>query len=45
MFFFISIKNVLKHIILHVYCIDLLILSPTQFDVSFYDFSVIYYDF
>jgi hypothetical protein len=28
-----------------VHCVELLIWSPTQFDFSFYDFSVIYYDF
>jgi hypothetical protein len=33
------------HIILYVHSIDLLIWSPTQLNFSFYDFSVIYYDF
>jgi hypothetical protein len=45
MIFFIPVKNVLKHIILYVHCVDLLILSPTQLDFSFYEFSMIYYDF
>ena len=38
-------KNILNHIILYIHCVDLLIWSPTQLDFSFYDFSVIYYDF
>jgi hypothetical protein len=38
-------KYVLKYSILYVHCVELLIWSPTQFDFSFYDFSVIYYDF
>ena len=38
-------KNILKHTILYVHCVDLLIWSLTQFDFLFYDFSVIYYDF
>jgi hypothetical protein len=29
-------KNVLKHTILYVQCVDLLILSPIQLDFSFY---------
>jgi hypothetical protein len=37
-------KYVLKHSILYAYCVELLIWRPTQFDFSFYDFSVIYYD-
>jgi hypothetical protein len=36
-------KNVLNHIIVYVYCVNLLIWSPTQLDFPFYDFSVIYY--
>jgi hypothetical protein len=36
---------VLKYSILYVHCVELLIWSLTQFDFSFYDFSVIYYDF
>ena len=38
-------KNILKHTILYVHCVDLLIWSLTQLDFLFYDFSVIYYDF
>ena len=38
-------KNILKHTILYVHCVDLLIWSLTQLDFPFYDFSVIYYDF
>ena len=38
-------KNVLKHTILYVHCVDLLMWSPTKLDFLFYDFSVIYYDF
>ena len=38
-------KNILKHAILYVQCVDLLIWSLTQLDFPFYDFSVIYYDF
>jgi hypothetical protein len=38
-------KNVLKHSILYVHCVDLLIWSLTQLDFPFYDFSMIYYDF
>ena len=38
-------KNILKHIILYVHCVDLLIWSLTQLDFLFYDFFVIYYDF
>ena len=38
-------KNILKHIILYVHCVDLLIWSPTQLDFLFYNFSMIYYDF
>ena len=38
-------KNILKHTILYVHNVDLLIWSPTQLNFSFYDFSVIYYDF
>jgi hypothetical protein len=38
-------KYVLNHSILYVHCVELLIWSPTQFDFSFYDCSVIYYDF
>ena len=38
-------KNILKHTILYIHCVDLLIWSLTQLDFSFYDFSVIYYDF
>jgi hypothetical protein len=30
---------------MYAHCVELLIGSPTQFDFSFYDFSVIYYDF
>ena len=45
MLFFIAVKNILKHIILHVQCVDLLIWNLSQLDFPFYDFSVIYYDF
>ena len=45
MLFFIAVKNVLKHIILYIHSVDLLIWSPIQLNFSFYDFSVIYYDF
>ena len=38
-------KNILKHTILCVHCVDLLIWSLTQLDFPFYNFSVIYYDF
>ena len=44
-FFFIAVKNILKHTILYVHCVDLLIWSLTQLNFLFYDFSVIYYDF
>jgi hypothetical protein len=37
-------KNVLKHTILYVHCVDLLIWSPTQLGFPFYDFSAIFYD-
>jgi hypothetical protein len=40
-----SCKNVPKHIILYFYCISLLIWSSTQLNFSFYDFSVIHYEF
>ena len=39
------IKKILKHNILYVHCVDLLIWSLTKLNFSFYDFSVIYYDF
>jgi len=39
-------KNILKHTILYVHCVDLLIWSLTQLDFFlFYNFSMIYYDF
>ena len=38
-------KNILKHTILYVHCVDLLIWSLKQLDFPFYHFSVIYYDF
>jgi hypothetical protein len=38
-------KSVLKHTILYAHRVYLLILSPTQLDFPFYDFSTIYYDF
>jgi hypothetical protein len=39
-------KNfVLKHTILYIYCVDILMWSPTKLDFLFYDFFVIYYDF
>ena len=36
-------KNILKHIILYIHCVDLLIWSPTQLDFSFYDFFYLAY--
>ena len=38
-------KIVLKHTVLYIHCIDLLMWSPIKLDFSFYDFSMIYYDF
>ena len=40
-----TIKNIQKHTILYIYCVDLLIWILIQLDFPFYDFSVIYYDF
>jgi hypothetical protein len=44
MLFFVAVKNVLKHTILYVHCVNLSILSPTKLDFPFYDFFI-YYDF
>jgi len=33
------------HTILYVHCVDLLMWSPTKLEFSFYDFSMIYYNF
>ena len=38
-------KFVLKHTVLYIHYVDLLMWSPTKLDFSFYDFSMIYYDF
>ena len=38
-------KFVLKHTVLYIHCVDLLMWSPIKLDFSFYDFSMIYYDF
>ena len=38
-------KFILKHTILYIYCVDLLMWSPTKLDFLFYNFSMIYYDF
>ena len=38
-------KFVLKHTVLYIHCVDLLMWSLIKLDFSFYDFSMIYYDF
>jgi hypothetical protein len=45
MLFSITVKKCTKYIILYVRYVDVLISNPTRLDFSFYDFSVIYYDF
>jgi len=38
-------KNILNHIILYIYCVDMLMWSLTNLYFIFYDFSIFYHDF